>query len=349
MNCQEIFLRFLTENGLLPAQIIRFFYSYSEKKPDIRFIANMLYSQDEFGTSVPDVPKDLLEILSNKPFAADSALSNWLKDASKILEILKTEEIYDNITIPEEQKKWALIAFIKSCPLVGQKTKESYIAQIEKASANNLNNKIYSIDKQENRDKFKAYMMHKNFKPTTITLYTSAINQISRKYCENLWTVTDAASLDNILQNLYNTQSFCNEDKQKIHCLKAALNQYRSFLANKTDKRGNTTNYSNNLVGFCFSCGYQPLFPELNQTEALGEAAKKLKIPFNTLKNIMSYFDYYMADSGRQGWPAASEKMKNNHKDILDKYAINIQGKYYKDAKKLATAYNEAKEILKLN
>lgn len=318
----------------------------------------MLYNRDDFKGFSTDVPKDLVEILSTKPFSSDVALSDWLKDASKILEILKTKEIFDNIQIPEAQTKWALCAFIESCPFVDKKTKENYISQIENTHNNSFIKKNNFFGQK--RDEFKKYMAQQGLKKTTIALYVFAINKISEKYDDNLWAVTDVALIDNILQKL------CSGDVPSY--FRAALNQYYSFLENQSGKynhqscviaksysvrtnrqRGSMTNYENNLIGFCFSCGHEPLFPGLSQVKAIEEAAKTLEIPFNTLKNIMSYFDYYITDSGRNGWAVTSEKMKDNHKEILDKYATNINGTYRKDDKKLAIAYAEAKSILGLN
>lgn len=102
-----------------------------------------------------------------------------------------------------------------------------------------------------------------------------------------------------------------------------------------TDRQsGSTTDYDNNLVGFCFSCGHKPLYPYLNQTEAFEAAARTLGLKSNTLKNIRDYFDRYNPhkDSPRVGWDMPLTDIR---KEILNKYVNKIN-----------QAYDEARKIL---
>lgn len=371
MDYQDVLMRFLTEQSLWPAQIARFFNSHPNIKPDVHVIADMLYNRDNFSGVGQNMPKDLAEILANKPFASDAALSDWLQNASKILEILKTREIFAGIKIPEEQVKWALGAFIKSCPFVPQSTKEKYISEIEKPDVNDSDvQNEYLPWRQAPRNEFKAFMQLQGFKPTTITLYISLINQISANCGTPLWGIKDIESLHNILPNIYNNPNFPKKKTSKYYSYVAALTQYEAFLRNKkidptnrsivvkTNSRpvgedrhhGATQNDNANLVAFCFSCGHEALFPNLNQTKAFEKAAEILEINVKTLQNMRNYFDYYIEDSGRKGWQC-QKSLVEKHKIILDKYlAHSGDGKYSKKGcdKKLADAYAAARKILKL-
>lgn len=92
------------------------------------------------------------------------------------------------------------------------------------------------------------------------------------------------------------------------------------------------SDYNNNLVAFCFSCGHTGLYPLLNQGEALDTAAKKLQIKATTLKNLRDSFDAYNPDSGRKGW--YQKTLTDLQQKILDAYK-HRKHDAYTDAKKI--------------
>ena len=367
MTYQDFFMQFLTEQSLLPAPIVRFLYSHPEIKLDIYCIADMLYNRDDFNPLAYNIPECFMEILDKKPFASDVDLSNWLKNASKILEIIKTKEIFDGVRIPDEQIRWAVVTFIETCPFVSADTKEYYIKKINLRHFDDTNTQ-YGIVSQKNinNNRFREYMKLQGFKSTTVTLYVYALNQISKEFCNNLWNLEDVESVDKIKDHI----KFPNNKTQQYNLYEAALHQYKAFLTNahnvpqnqlcvtlKTKLRsvgadrqsGSTKRLDANLVAFCFSCDHKELFPNMKQSEAIREAAKLLKIKPQTLQNIRSYFDYYIPDNPRKGWVSPSESLEKIHKDILNKYLTYKDDGYYNiDNEKLAPAYEQARKILKL-
>lgn len=107
-----------------------------------------------------------------------------------------------------------------------------------------------------------------------------------------------------------------------------------SRIVDGTRQSGSTTDYKNNLVAFCFSCGHHDLYPLLSQDDALNEAANKLGIKKTTLSNLRDAFDRHNPHSHRKGWDKALNPVQQQ---ILNQYVNNVQG-----------AFNEAKKILKL-
>lgn len=237
MDKQEIFFNFLKDNGLIPAQVIRFFCSVQKFKPDIHFIAGLLCDRDDFDTSACDISgnyEDLLTVLKNKPFESDTLLSNWLKSASKILEMLKNKEIFPNIQIPKEQIEWAMITFIKTCPFIDDKNKENYIHQIEQRDISNGSN-IQKLKSSDFKNFLKSRTMNnyskKTYSSATISAYVSALNYIRDKYSINLWDVHDVAMAQSIRRRLLDNPVFKKENrKDKHNALSAAMALYCDFL-----------------------------------------------------------------------------------------------------------------------
>lgn len=363
MNLYEIFINFLKNHGLLPTQITRFLQSNPGFKPDIHFIADMLYSRDNFDPTIHNTSintDQLLEILKHKPFESDAGLSVWLKEISAILTILKSKEIFDNIETPKEQIEWAMKTVIQSCPFVDESVKENYISKISQSGFNNthLKNK-YILRNQTNRAEFEAFLKMNNKKGPTIQVYVSAINQINNNYQPGLWDITQATEVHDVMKELFTNPTFCAENQHKNNSLSCAMKQYATFLATKneiyypqpdisTHKRQKVTKDPDvNLVAFCFSCGHKLLYPNLNQTEALDEAAKTLEMSKASLSNIRDSFDFYNPYSSRNGWDKA---ITPEIKDVLDEYLINVGGdEYLKNNEGLHEAVNKAKQILKLN
>lgn len=112
---------------------------------------------------------------------------------------------------------------------------------------------------------------------------------------------------------------------------------YKPTKTRTTDsirQTGSSTDYNNNLVAFCFSCGHQNLFPLLNQGDALQKAADILGIKKTTLSNLRDAFDRHNPHSHRKGW---DKELNFIQQQIMDKYVNNVSG-----------AFQEAKTVLKL-
>ena len=365
MARQDVFIRFLTEQGLLPAPITRFFSAHPEIKPDMHCVADILYNRDNFNPLAYNMPQDFTKILVARPFAMDAALSNWLQSISTILDILRVKEIIKGVQIPDEQIEWALVTFIESCPFVLANIKENYITQIKKQHIGTVEQLGPLSQKKAAIKRFRTYIKaQQHLTPATITLYVYALNQIAGKICENLWELEDAESVPEI-----NKVSEILGEKIPPY-YNAALEQYRVFLREtkgnqynqgtlslKTNlcpvraprQRGSTKGNDANIVAFCFSCGYETLYPNMKQADAIRSAAKELGIKPQTLQNMKSYFDYYILDNSRNGWHCPSKSLEAIHRKILDQYLTYKDGGYYKgDNEKLAPAYEKARKILKL-
>ena len=369
MNISEIFLSFLSEQGLLPAQITRFFRKYPDFKPDIHWIGGLLYDQDAFNpvfVNMSNESSEFEEILKSKPFASDIMLSNWLKSISKILEYLKDEEYFKNAPVPQEQIKFGVTTIIQTCPLVDQSSKDSYIQKILGLINGNVQTlNTIATQPRTKRSEFESFLRAQGKSPATISIYSSAINQISKKYCPTLWSIQDSATLKVETDQLQQNKDYCEENVNRHNSLSAALKQYDIFLTNgpavsystttpiKTSRTsqdvrtGATTKYENNLVAFCLSYDSGRLYPGLNQTKALFEASEALKINYYTLKNMKDCFDRYNSCTTRKGWDIPLTDVR---KQILDEYMVE-NGKEYKDNPDptvIERAFEKARNILKM-
>ena len=111
------------------------------------------------------------------------------------------------------------------------------------------------------------------------------------------------------------------------------------------------TDRKNNIVGFCFSCGHEKLFPNYTQTRAFEEAANILGIKPRTLHNIMSYYDHFIEDSGRRGFTSSYAAAVDVQIQTLNTYlSKKCDGKYCKAGNEegIADAYKDARKILGL-
>lgn len=250
MNFKTNFINFVLNEGIMPSILTRMIRSDEELSQNINFIAGILDARQNFNPSVEfaerDSVRNIMQHLKTGIFESDTELSKWLSDVSILLQLIKQDVVASSINIPEEQKQWAVSAFIRSCPLLPDSVKQSYTGMsVEK------NDVSLSQDAGVYRRLFGSYLNHcpsqpriptdiksefYNFitihdgkSPVTANAYKSALNTIEKKYNVNFWAITDVPQVDSAMNALMADEIFMQNNDNTHGAFVAAMRKYRAF------------------------------------------------------------------------------------------------------------------------
>jgi len=232
--------KFVLNEGIMPAPLVRLIKNDDEIFNNAKLLAQILKMRESFN----DTAHPELSELAQKTFLNDEEINNWLASMDSILDIIINFADGDSAT--NDVLKGAFISFIKSCPLVSEKNKNTYIETpaIHLSSSSYRKKSGNQTPAQAKRDSFMEYLdIHapKHYSGGTRFCYKTAVNLTSGLIKKDLWDIDDPQEMQEVLNRLiYNEaqtpeekelqQKFEDKDKATKRSVSCGLQRYYEFL-----------------------------------------------------------------------------------------------------------------------
>ena len=225
--------RFVLNEGVMPASLARLIKHDETNLKNTKLLAQILQQRESFTNN------EYIEItnIAKTAFLNDNELINWLISMDSILTIIITFADADNNT--KDILNGALTSFIKSCPLVSEQVKNSYISlpfssvslnsPAQKYSSRNYSKSVLDAKKEdfvEYLDKFAP----KHYSTSTASSYKTSVNLGLIYAGRNLWEIDNPQELKSILDELNTRDDFKEKNKNTNNSLSNGLWRYLEFL-----------------------------------------------------------------------------------------------------------------------
>ena len=205
--------RFVLNEGIIPASLARFFKQNDANRVNAKLLAQILKARESFS----NVLYPELTALTKRAFLSDEELCNWLASVDSILTIIISFAEGDNNT--KDILDGAFTSFIKSCPLVSESVKESYIKVSIPSAPVVVQTRKYRRDCNDNpliaakKKAFGEYLESHEFSSSTANSYRTSVNLGEDFVGKDLWEIDDPEEMNEILNKFVYGKSLTEEDK----------------------------------------------------------------------------------------------------------------------------------------
>lgn len=235
-NLRNLWCRFVLSEGIIPASLARNLKKDENQTQDVKLLAQILQNREMF--SKPSYTE--LNELVSKAFQNDDELCNWLKKIEKIITVIINFADADENTI--SILNGAFMSFVKSCPLVSEQVKTSYLTVF---NADSFSPPVKIVNKRDfisaiKQNAFVEYLKEKCNSMATVNSYKSAVNVTSKIIGKNIWLISDYVELQQLIDSLTIEQSNETQENKKLrldfgkknhhNALSGGLLKYKDYL-----------------------------------------------------------------------------------------------------------------------
>lgn len=245
-NLCPLWQKFVLNEGIMPAPLVRLIKGNEQNMQDTNLLASVLKMRENYAN--PEHPD--IEDLSKTAFLNDEPLYTWLASVDNILNILidfsKVKQNADDIL------NGACTSFIKSCPLVNQQIKDSYL-NAPGTMIPPEDKGIKLVNKEDfitglKKTFYEKYLKNK-YSTATVNSYKSAINLGCKIFKKNLWVINNPTTIQNLITKASSKDPAPTTEEEELrklfrqknsdthNALYNAMKNYQKFLELKEENK----------------------------------------------------------------------------------------------------------------